>query len=333
MIQGTRKEIVEKEDIFKYVSPYDIYRLYLGNFEIGEVFCNQLRGESNPSLVVREYMGGFHHFDYGSSTYRGDCFNLVMQKYGCDYPSALQWILKDFGIATVGGKSSKVTWKQPDIIKVRKPPKFHIITRKYNQDELRWWSDRLQDISDLKRENIFAPKEIFRNYKKVYLPPGDLVFCHYYPELDKWKIYRPLRGKRERDTPVHEWKWDTNLPPTVVENIDSLSGAAKGLLTKSTKDRIYLMKLLEMDKIASVQAEDAIFFPQSAIDIFQQIPDRWVNSDNDKKGKEFSWWLTTNYGYKHINAPDDIQGTDFVDMGLSQGHEAVRNHFKIKGFI
>ena len=46
MITGVKRlDLDERIDrIFRTVTDYDIYRLYLGPFEIGELFCNPLRG-------------------------------------------------------------------------------------------------------------------------------------------------------------------------------------------------------------------------------------------------------------------------------------------------
>lgn len=329
MIKGERrKDIPEKiEWIQSQLSDYDIYRFYLGDFTIGIPFCNPFRGENNPSMDIREFDNGdrLFHRDYGDMNYRGGPFDLVMQKYRCDLTSAIKWIEKDFGLSDTGGKTGNriITWEQPASIP-RNPPKFHIVTRKFTHEELRWWSLLLQDKTDLQREYIYAPQEIYRNLKRLPMKKTDLVFCYYYPELDKWKIYRPGKPKRSKETPVQEWKWDTNLPFIWTENLEAMKGVEKGLLLGKKKDRMYLSKLLETDKICNIQAEDPSCLIPEALQILKEIPNRWANGDNDPKGKEFTGWL----GIQGFNT---ILG-DMPDLGLVEGHQAVINYFKTNGF-
>lgn len=339
MIQGERRLSTEEriKRIFNRVSEYDIYRFYLGDFPLNEPFCNPLRNDSHPSMDVREMnIGRLMHHDYGDDRYRGGCIDLVMQKYFCDLPAAVGQIERDFNIDQTGKgmKPTVVTWETPTII-AKPPPKIHVSTRKPTNEELRWWSDRLQDISDLKREHIYFPRDIYRNHQR--LPDsGLLTICYYYPDVDKWKIYRPDAGKRQKDTPPHKWKWDTNLSASYCENLEAVRGATKGLLVAKKKDRLYLQKLLEVDEICNVQAEDPVFVSDEVLEVLKNIPDRWASGDNDKKGKEFSWWLT-GQGFKHINVPDELYDdraiTDWVDWGVKVDHKYVYNHFKNKGFI
>lgn len=327
MIKGERRRspLERSEEIFQHLTEYDIYRFYLGDFTKGEPFCNPFRGESNPSMDVRELNDRLFHHDYGDMYWRGGCLDLVMQRYGCDLASAIKWIEKDFGLSDVGGKSSAriVTWQQPLSIP-RNPPKFHIITRPFNAEELKYWSSYLQDISDLRRENIYVPQTIYRNLKRLPIRKGELLFCYYYPDIDKWKLYRPGKPKRTKDTPLQDWKWDTNLDFKVVENLEVMRGSQKGLLTGKKKDRMYLMKLLETDKICNVQAEDPACLPDEALEILKGMPQRWANGDDDPKGKEFTGWLE-GQGFSTILG-------DMPDMGQEQGHEAVKQYFKSKGW-
>lgn len=326
MIYGERKITVSADTILSQISQWDIYRLYLGDITLGEPFCNPLRQESNPSMVVREHLGKFRHMDYGDSFYKGGCFDLVEQKYYCDYNNALKWVMKDFGLSENGGNSGNriITWSQPHI-SMKRPPSIHVVTRKHNKEELDWWARLLQGETELKRENVYSPKGIYRNYKKVPIPKGDLVICYYYPTLDKWKLYRPNKPKsRTKDTPVHEWKWDTNLDTGVSENLDAVRGAESALLTAKKKDRMYMMSLLQTDKICNVQAEDPVFLSEEVLSVFQEIPTKWANGDDDEKGRLFTNWLSPK-GFGPVLG-------DFPDMGVALGHEAVLNHFKQIGW-
>lgn len=324
MIYGTRKSS-PREFIFSRISPYDIYHYYNGPFDIGQPVCNRLRNENNPSMVIREEGVELLHFDNGDSFYRGSCVNFVMQKYHCNYGTALKWIMKDFGLSEEEPerRSDVITWKQPVGGTVRHPPKFHIVTRAFTGAELQWWSDRLIGFEDLKREHIYAPRTIYRNLAKMAL--GDLMtFCYYYPELDKWKIYRPNAPRKEKDTFVNQWKWDSNLPHQTIENLGVVRLARRGLLTGKKKDRCFLMNLLETDAICNVQAEDPSCISNETLEALGSIPHRWGNGDDDDKGHQFTTFLQE-HAFQTING-------DMVDLYLEKGGDYVKELFNRLGW-
>lgn len=326
MIQGERRTTdVDREDILNRLSEMQIYRHYLGDFALGEAFCNPLRGEKNPSMVVSQGTKKMRHFDYGDDFYQGDCFDLVQQKYRCDLSNAVQWILKDFGITDIGGQEG-VRLVEGDEFEMttRHPPHIHVVTRNYTTEEYRWWAQFLQGAEDLKRENIHVPRTIYRNYKKLPLKATDLVFCYYYPKLDKWKIYRPLKPKRTKETPAWDWKWDTNLPFDFMEGFNLIAPGIPRLLTGKKKDRLYLSKVLQTDAIYNCQAESPTSVGSIIWPILTDGP-CWINGDNDKKGHAFTEWGKETHGMVPILG-------DMPDMGLEQGHDAVLQHFKSHGW-
>ena len=178
------------------------------------------------------------------------------------------------------------------------------------------------------------PREIWRNKKKLYL--GNLLtFCYYYPDINGWKLYRPFAPKKDKNTPVHKYKWDTNIPFNHVENLDGLEGCEFGMLGKSKKDRMVLMKALETTCIASIQAEDPACVSDRTIQIFKDIPKKYAVMDNDKRGKETSWWLTKEHGFKHVNVPDKFlkevpPSSDFAALAYNYDLNKVKQHFKNK---
>lgn len=340
MIKGKVKRELTKDAILSRITSYDIYRYYQGNFKLNTILVNRHRGEKDPSLIIGNKVSDqLTHKDFGDSSWRGDCFSFVQQIHSCDFPMALSIINRDFNLGLDGSKVVKdkkvIIWEAPEII-IKKPPLLQIVTLStLTQEGWGYWSCYHQGEEDIFRENIFMPSEIWRNKRRMYL--GNLLtFCYYYPDLDRWKIYRPHAPKREADTPPHLWKWDTNLPFDYIEDLQSVEGAKLGILAKSKKDRMVLRKALEISSIANVQAEDAACMTKEALDKFDTCKRKLVVSDNDKKGKEFSWWLTNNHGFRHCNVPDKYQAencTDFADLSCVHNLERVTNHFKTKRFI
>lgn len=344
MIKGKKKSSsLEKEDILDKITPYDIYRYYQGPFTVNDVCVNKHRGEKNPSLIISSRLSyQLRHKDFGDKNWSGDCFNFVQQIYNCDFPTALRVIDRDFCLGLTDKKVNNqrkiITWEQPEI-EAKRPPLFQVIHyANMPKEALKYWAKFGVGESDLKREHIYYPAEVWRNRKKIVL--GQLMtFCYYYPNIDKWKIYRPFAPKRQESTPINQWKWDSNVPFDYIDNMGAIKGDCdRVFLAKSKKDRLVLQNALQMTCIADVQAEDAGCLTLENLEQFKQVEKRYIVSDNDKKGKEFSWWLTKQHGFKHVNVPDYYleatpKCTDFADLCYHHGMETVTNHFKEKGII
>ncbi len=344
MIKGRQKSKLTKEAILEKISTYDIYRLYQGPFKVNQVAVNHHRGEKDPSLIIgNKVSNNLTHKDLGDYSWRGDCFHFVMQVHHCDFTTALRLIDRDFGLGLQAGqiieiKPSVITWEAPEI-EIKRAPIFQVVYySKMSQRGLDYWAKFGQGEDDLKREKIYQPKEIWRNKRKIAL--GDLLtFGYFYESIGKWKIYRPFAPKKTDKTPINQWKWDSNVPFDHVDNLSAIKpDCSRVYLTKSKKDRMVLMKALQTDCMADFQAEDPACVTPQAISLFEQVQDRWVVSDNDKKGKEFSWWLTNNHKFKHANVPDkylveEPKCTDFADLCYHYGMETVVNYFKNKGLL
>ena len=347
MIKGRKKiTIIDKDKILQKISTYDIYRYYQGAFELNDVCVNRHRGETDPSLIIGNKVSReLTHKDFGDYKWRGDAFQFVEQIHNCDFATALRIIDRDFqlglGEGTVlHGKSPVITWKTPEI-EVKKPPLFQIVYySKMSKAGLDYWAKFGQGEEDLRREKIYMPKEIWRNKRRV--PLGDLLtFCYYYEDIDKWKIYRPFAPKKDKKTPPNQWKWDSNVPFDYIDHLEWLGcpvSCPKVIVAKSKKDRMVLMKALQTDCIIDVQAEDPACIGEDEMKIIMQVPERIVVSDNDKKGKEFSWWLTKEHGFKHVNVPDkylndEPKCTDFADLCYYHGMDKVVEHFKKKKLL
>lgn len=343
MIKGRQKKL-SKAAILEKISTYDIYRFYQGEFKLNDPCINWRRGEKDPSLIIgTKVTDRLTHKDLGDYNWRGDAFQFVQQCFGCDFLEALQRIDRDFGLGlgsgkVIGEEKKVIIWEKPKI-ELKKPPLIQVVYySKMSKRGLDYWGRLGQGEEDLRREHIYQPKEIWRNKKRI--PKSDLLeFVYWYPDIDKWKIYRPFASKKDLKTPINLWKWDSNVPFDYVDNLAAIQpGCQKMFLTKSKKDRMVLMKALGETCMCDAQAEDPACLSVQAVTQMEQVPWRYIVSDNDKKGKEFSWWLTKNHGFKHVNVPDsylvgDPKCTDFADLCYHYGMETVVNYFKTKGLL
>lgn len=343
MVLSRKKNELTKENILKHISEADIIQ---GFWPAGKelVFntgiISPFRTEDDPSFIIGNKFGPITYKDLGQLEYRGDVWKFVQQIEGLkDFVQVLKAIDKRFQLGysdgnVIKGRSEVITWKEPEM-KVPKIPVIQVSTRKFNKDELAYWNMYHQDISDLRREEIYAPATIWRNRRMI--PIKHMTFCYFLPEIGRWKIYRPLAPKKGKKTPPCDWKWDNSM-----DNLQYIEGLANmkgdiGIVEKSRKDAMMLKKALGITSICTIQAEDPSAMNDTDLKfIADNCKKRIICADNDKKGKAFSWWLTKQHGYKHCNVPDALLSegiSDFADMGRYYGIEAVQEHFKLKGVL
>lgn len=346
MIKGERRIDISPEEILRRVSDYDIYRFHLGDFIIGEPFCNPLRTDNHPSMVVRQGMTELYHQDFADDRFRGNCFSLVQQKHWCDFRTALLRIDQDMELGITSGivpkrgeKPVVITWGQPKI-RLHKPPKLAVITRKPTAEELRWYGGYFLDIADLKADHVYFPRTIYRNYRKLSLSRNDLVICYHYPELgnDYWKIYRPLQGKSTKDTPMHKLKWDSNIPFTHASFLDFQPCEVGGLI-KSRKDRRVVMKATGITNLATFEGESPAAITDATLQYVRDHCQRQLCiSDNDEAGRKVSEWAQKEQGFGFCEVPDALRTmhhwTDFADWAHgAKTLDVITQHFKQKGWI
>ena len=317
-------EKVSQEQIFRYYYPY--------KFTLNQRCLSCFQKENNPSMIIgTKSNSGDIVFKCFNSPEKGDCINFVMQMFNLDYLDALLKIAEDFGLK----ESSNTKYEQiikelpkTTVIKQKKAPDIVVSTRPFNSNELNYWNDYYQDISDLKRENIYVPKKIWINKNPIDLKASELTFCYYYPENDKWKIYKPNASK--------EKKWFTNQAFDHVEDIEKVKNCPKVLISKSKKDKLVLSKALNFSCLVTTQAEDITCFNQNSITILNTCKEVYTVYDNDLKGKTASWALTNNFGWKHCNVPDELLKngvSDFADWAKITNLKTIEDYFKLKNII
>ena len=317
-------EKVSQEQIFRYYYPY--------KFTLNQRCLSCFQKENNPSMIIgTKSNSGDIVFKCFNSPEKGDCINFVMQMFNLDYLDALLKIAEDFGLK----ESSNTKYEQiikelpkTTVIKQKKAPDIVVSTRPFNSNELNYWNDYYQDISDLKRENIYVPKKIWINKNPIDLKVSELTFCYYYPENDKWKIYKPNASK--------EKKWFTNQAFDHVEDIEKVKNCPKVLISKSKKDKLVLSKALNFSCLVTTQAEDITCFNQNSITILNTCKEVYTVYDNDLKGKTASWALTNNFGWKHCNVPDELLKngvSDFADWAKITNLKTIEDYFKLKNII
>jgi len=288
------------------------------------------RKENHPSFLVYEKEGKIKYKDFGSCNYKGDCIDLVCQLYSLNKHEAIIKIQEDFGLLKPNSSEElkKVINSLPisKITKKKNAPDIVVATRSFTNEELKYWSDYYQDIEDLKREHIFVPKKIWINKVPLILKSTELTFCYYYPEIDKWKIYKPFMPKDK--------KWMGNVPLQTSWGLENIKKEQNTIVTKSLKD--YMVVLKVYPHVAGVQNESlAAFSEEFASNLTENSKKVYYAGDSDIPGKAASYLITENFKWKHLNPPDKYlpEIKDWADWAKNVGIEKVYNHLMKKNII
>jgi len=315
-------EKVSQEQIFRYYYPY--------KFTLNQRCLSCFQKENNPSMIIgTKSNSGDIVFKCFNSFHKGDCVNFVMQMFNLDYLDSLEKIAEDFGLKESSDNKYEAIIKElpkTTIIKQKKAPDIVVSTRPFNSNELNYWNDYYQDISDLKRENIYVPKKIWINKNPIDLKVSELTFCYYYPENDKWKIYFPFKEKSK--------KWLSNIPLTTSWGLENINKDKNTLICKSKKDYMVCRKIYSY--VTGVQNESIAAFSEDFVNELKKNSKLiYYGGDSDAPGKAASYLITQQFGFKHINPVDRLlpETKDWADWAKITNLKTIEDYFKLKNII
>lgn len=312
--------------IYSKIEDYDIYRFYLGDFKIGQAFCNTIRGDRNPSMVI--YVGEAGHLfhrDYADERFKGGAFDLVTQLFpGMNYDAALKRVASDFGITDAASEEYKriVSQYNKPLIDKKRHSLIQVNARKWEKADLDYWAEYGITLENLREEEVYCVKQWSLNRRRMHIGPGELCFAYRYNE--GFKVYYPTRTK-------DEGKWTTNITTAHVENLSALKSASKVLITKAKKDRMVLQRYFPT--VLSVQNESRACFTPEFISALQG-KEVWINFDSDEAGVKNCKILTEEFGFKYINIPKKYMPIkDFADLYRMHGEGPIVDYLIQKGLL
>lgn len=266
--------------------------------------------------------------DYGNSSYRGNCFEFVMQRFSLSFDQTLRKIDEDFGLGLSNRPIGISTpfYREP-LEKDRALRTIQVLPKQFTNKELKFWSDYYQGFPELKSENIYSVDKLFLDKQRFTLQDNEMVFGYLY-ENKYWKIYQPLKTGRG--------KWISTVPLQVMDGLEEIKNCRNVIVTKSKKDKMVIRHLLP--DVCSVQNESLAAFSDDSIawlkgEIRGNV---YINFDCDSPGVENSWKVTSEFGFKHLNVPYSYlqEGTkDFAEMARKYGLRKVQEYLKEKQLL
>lgn len=333
----SRKKELTKENVLSLVDELDILQAFYPadrKLELNKAILSPFRKEDIPSFIVGNKYGVITYKDMGDSYFKGDIWNFVKQIRGLKNFNDVLLSINDTLRLGLNGDKDKIERVEREHHKIQVIEKKPIIiqaslTNKSEEGEeyLSEYGLTLKDLNIFKDTKVAFAKELFIN--KVRQSIGK--FCLVYNlknERGNWiKAYRPL-GRKDS-------KWRSNIPFNEMHGISEIIGCETVIVTKSIKDAGVINKYIGLCTTV-IQAEDTSALSGESLEVLKSIPNLYIATDNDSKGKQVSWSLTTELNCKHVNPPDHLleQGiTDFADMAKVLGYQSVINHFKQKNII
>jgi hypothetical protein len=318
------------KDIIEQIGEINVFKYYIPNLKINTPVLSIFRNEKNPSFIVYYRDNKVRYKDFGNGNYKGDCIDLVCQLFNLNKHDAIIKIQEDFGLlkSNPDQELKRVISSLPITkdVKQKKAPDIVVSTRSFNSNELDYWNDYYQDISDLKRENIYVPKKIWINKNPIDLKVSELTFCYYYPENDKWKIYFPFKEKSK--------KWLSNIPLTTSWGLENINKDKNTLICKSKKDYMVCRKIYSY--VTGVQNESIAAFSEDFVNELKKNSKLiYYGGDSDAPGKAASYLITQQFGFKHINPVDRLlpETKDWADWAKITNLKTIEDYFKLKNII
>jgi len=198
-------------------------------------------------------------------------------------------------------------------------------TRKFTKEELAYWNEFYQDITDLRREEIYSIDKLYLNRQLFSLSELELRFGYYYD--GHWKIYRPFVDKRKKWVP-------NNVPISHLEGKENIKDCDVALITKSKKDKMVLLKI--HPNVCAVQNEGIACFTEENVSYIKNNSKKQILSfDSDEVGVANSQIITKQFDFEYCNSPKIYlpEINDYAELGRIHGLDVIKEQFKQKGIL
>jgi len=312
-------EFITKDQLLNRFSEQEIFKYYIGDFELGQTYNSPLRrGDEIPSfnifyskrnncLLFKDFAGR-----------RGDCIIFVMNLLGMS--SYHETIQKIYGDLIQSSTSTSKLSKTIDL-KAKEVCKLDIVARPWEQRDIIYWQEFGISLNTLNLYNVKPISGYFHNSFYVDTPGIAYAYIEYKDNNLTFKIYRPFANKRK--------KWRNNHPYGVHSGYTQLPKRGKLLIiTKSLKDVMALYENMRIPSIA-IQSETC-FIKDSVVDEYKIRFSKIITLfDNDTQGMEQANSYFNMYNIPSRFIPIEFECKDFTDLikkiGVLKAVEEINN--------
>lgn len=305
----TREFLLNKNNEETYMS------YYLGIPVSKGLFRSPLRSDKHTTCsFFRGKSGRLYFKDFAT----GECLafeNVVMKKFNCNYPEALNIIAKDFGL-TKGTHKKSILIKQSPKFDSDKQTFIQIEQKEFSGDELQWWQSYGITKPILKKYHIFSCKTVFLNGSIFSQSiPSCPSYGYYFGKkegIEQWKIYYPKKT---------DYRFIGNISTKIIQGYKQLPKEGKLLvITKSLKD---CACLYSMGISACAPQSETQFISDT---ILEDLKNRFkyivLLFDNDLTGIHYTNMLRKKYDFLiPLIIPRRYEAKDISDFHKKYGRE------------
>lgn len=323
---------LKPSDILSKISEYDIFKYYCSNFKsIGVSFLSDLRKTDTPNCRIFFTHSNelkYHDFKLGETL---NCWQYVMEKFGCNFNEALNIVSNDFCI------SSGISYIEPRVIvsndefklkisnKPRERSRLEVVRQPWNIYDANFWNDYLIDFTDLDYFNIVSAKQ-------VLLYKGSSRFCFDYSKRSPRYGYL-FKNCSKAYAPYEKGagKWMYDGDENNVEGFEQLDESSDLLvITKGLKD-VVLYHKLGINAIA-LPSETSKLTNKVVSYLLSRFGRIIINLDNDDQGVISTNKIVNEFGFHHYYMDEDVKDpSDWVKKNKSLEQFKLMIENKING--
>ena len=238
MFDYTFEPKITKEFLLSKNNEETYMTYYLGIPVKKGLFKSPLRSDSHVTCsFFRGKSGNLYFKDFAS----GKCLTfegVVMEKYNCNYHTALRIIAKDFGY-TKDSSVKKIAVKIQPKFEEEKQTFIQIEAKEFSEPELKWWGSFGITKDILHRFKVYSCSTVFLN-GNIYAQSAQHspIYGYYFGKkenIEQWRIYMPKRK---------EFRFIGNVSTKTIQGYKQLAKSGKlVVITKSMKDVMCLYSL------------------------------------------------------------------------------------------
>ena len=238
MFDYTFEPKITKEFLLSKNNEETYMTYYLGIPVKKGLFKSPLRSDSHVTCsFFRGKSGNLYFKDFAS----GKCLTfegVVMEKYNCNYHTALRIIAKDFGY-TKDSSVKKVAVKIQPKFEEEKQTFIQIEAKDFSEPELKWWGSFGITKDILYKFKVYSCSTVFLN-GNIYAQSAQHspIYGYYFGKkenIEQWRIYMPKRK---------EFRFIGNVSTKTIQGYKQLAKSGKlVVITKSMKDVMCLYSL------------------------------------------------------------------------------------------
>lgn len=310
----TKELLLQNNSQERYMEHYTGVPIKKGNFK------SPLRADSHPTCAFYKSKSGDLLLKDFNGSFCGNFISVVMYKFSCNYPKALQIIANDFGLIkrpNLKLNAPKIEYSG-NVLEETQQACIRVEVKEFTEKELNWWKSFGVSYTTLKLFNVYSCKNVFLNGSFFSYSTDNVPMYGYYggkkEGSEMWRIYTPSKRK---------FRFLSNWKKSMIQGANNLPKSGDlVVVTKSLKD---VMVLYNFGITAIAPNSESTFLSSNQL---KKLKERFkkvvVLFDNDLPGISAMNKIRKEHDVKCIWLPRN-KAKDISDYFKMYGKEKTRS--------